>query len=701
MDTQEIFTRTDNGLDIFQAVLDKRGSNIALKQGKNNGLKNPFYDDQNGSLSISPDSQSGKYLYNDFGDPNSEGDAIDFFARHEGLNCKTDFPKVIERLYQEFAIQSDYSRGKANVPIKPSITERKIETVTLSESPAGWQYWKELFPKIENIEEKAEQFGLKSLDQIQAGSFELKSQKSNPLFAFELGPDCYKTYQPITGDSPSNMHKSNHRWINKHNLCEERFIDLLVPNKPCLITEGYKDAFSAYAHGLNVFPLDNASSVLNEGVIQQIKAKGCEIIYCFDNDQAGKAGLQKNASVCAGRFIDLPAEIQGNPTKDLTDLLCDEKGVNLLQGLLKSAKRTMVLNDELKDLFEISNQIELRSKSEIKWDRPILTCDDQKVIYPNTINVIQGGPGTHKSRLSETIAAALVSSGQNSTKLFHRTEASPFHVAYLDTERNLNNQAPFAKQQMKRMAGVQISEEIHELNFFSLIKVKRDERPKLISQMLDALTHNQTSHLVLILDLFTDLMSDFNNLHESNTLIDLINFLINEKQVTVIAVIHTNPGAEKARGHIGTELVNKASTVMDLKTKGDIIELNFKKTRMGKIPSPIYFICDEETRMLTTTDQVPENKTSAKGSQQKAPIEQVINALKWLSPDIEHNRSKETSKLAETLQCSETTIESRLNEIRDKGMNIPFENYSCTLVLTKGIIQFKKIHQHTQTQTSL
>lgn len=701
MDTQEIFSHTDNGLDIFQAVLAKRGSNIVLKPGQNYGLKNPFYDDQNGSLSISQDSKSGKYLYKDFGDPNYEGDAIDFFACHEGLNCKTDFPKVIERLYQGFAIQSDYSRGKANVPIKPSITERKIETVTLSESPAGWQYWKELFPRIENIEEKAEQFGLKSLDQIQAGSFDLKSQKSNPLFAFELGSDCYKTYQPITGDSPSNMHKSNHRWINKHNLCEERFIDLLVPNKPCLITEGYKDAFSAYAHGLNVFPLDNASSVLNEGVIQQIKAKGCEIIYCFDNDQAGKAGLQKNASVCAGRFIDLPAEIQGNPTKDITDVLSNTDGCNLLKGLIESARNTIIFNDELRNLFEIADQIEARSKIKITWEKPILTLKDHNAIYPNTINVIQGGPGTHKSRLSETIAASLVSASQDSTEIFQRTEVSPFQVAYLDTERNLYNQAPFAKQQMKRMAGVQISEEIHELNFFSLIKVKRDERPKLISQMLDALTHNQTSHLVLILDLFTDLMSDFNNLHESNTLIDLINFLINEKQVTVIAVIHTNPGAEKARGHIGTELVNKASTVMDLKIKGDIIELNFKKTRMGKIPSPIYFICDEETRMLTTTDQVPENKTSAKGSQQKAPIEQVISALKWLSPDIEHNRSKETSKLAETLQCGETTIESRLNEIRDKGMNIPFENYSCTLVLTKGIIQFKKIDQHTQTQASL
>ena len=51
--------------------------------------------------------------------------------------------------------------------------------------------------------------------------------------------------------------------------------------------------------------------------------------------------------------------------------------------------------------------------------------------------------------------------------------------------------------------------------------------------------------------------------------LDLPNSTINTYDITFLCIIHENPYQEKARGHLGTELINKSSTALSINIEKD------------------------------------------------------------------------------------------------------------------------------------
>lgn len=86
-------------------------------------------------------------------------------------------------------------------------------------------------------------------------------------------------------------------------------------------------------------------------------------------------------------------------------------------------------------------------------------------------------------------------------------------------------------------------------------------------------------------------------------LIDLMNEMINEQNVTFICVIHENPnGGNKARGHLGTELGNKASTTIQLSLENVLIYVKYLKTRRTQKPPTLHLQYSEAQRELILAD---------------------------------------------------------------------------------------------------
>ena len=88
-----------------------------------------------------------------------------------------------------------------------------------------------------------------------------------------------------------------------------------------------------------------------------------------------------------------------------------------------------------------------------------------------------------------------------------------------------------------------------------------------------------------------------------------INVAVNEQDATFIAVIHENPGStSKARGHLGTEASNKASTVLQVgfvKEGGrltPLIQLLYLKRRYAAPGLAFFATFDEFTRGLVRTN---------------------------------------------------------------------------------------------------
>ena len=75
---------------------------------------------------------------------------------------------------------------------------------------------------------------------------------------------------------------------------------------------------------------------------------------------------------------------------------------------IKIAKGLNREESNLKKILASQQKIRKRSCEEIQFSKPIITYDDVGVIYPNTLNIIQGKKGVHKSRLTEIFCAIML-----------------------------------------------------------------------------------------------------------------------------------------------------------------------------------------------------------------------------------------------------------------------------------------------------
>lgn len=345
-------------------------------------------------------------------------------------------------------------------------------------------------------------------------------------------------------------------------------------------------------------------------------------------------------------------------------------------------------------LTSLRDLIKRRASTDITFSSPLIERHGQGIIYPRTINVIQGKTGVHKSRLVEDFCAALLNTQKAATPLGFTAKGinrEKLTVLYVDTERNINEQFPYAIQQIKRKSGFGPMEDVPGFDFISLIATRRDERLAALSEYLLTLRHQSDHHLFIVLDVITDCLSNFNDPSESMRLTDLMNTLINEHDVTFLCVIHENPNenSSKARGHLGTELCNKASCQLQIGFEKDgklkktrLVKVNFLKTRMSRQPEPLYLKYCEQSKGLISAGRDLISKV-ADSRRTKATMQEVFEALKQVL-NRPRSRQQTITALTNMLKCGSRTVISRLKLILESQTALEnAQGQSCRLTTLK------------------
>lgn len=356
-----------------------------------------------------------------------------------------------------------------------------------------------------------------------------------------------------------------------------------------------------------------------------------------------------------------------------------EKGLN---EVVFSKNLQIVLATHLKLKYIKSN--------EIIFSAPILKQGENAVIFPHTINVIQGQAGVHKSRLAENICSAFLKLHKSNNELlgFKRTSFDTKHtVVYIDTERNLAEQLPFALQNIQKMAGYEKAEHPLNYEYASLLQIDRKQRFSALNEYLDHIRKSTDTPLFIVLDVSTDCIEDFNKTDKSMELIDLMNIAINEHNVTFLCLIHENPKSDKARGHFGTELMNKASTVMQVgfekdasQSDTDIIRVKYLKCRSTARHTPFYIKYSEDAKGLVLADASEVSEIVNK-RKHKASNEDMIEFIEmYLGEGTEMKRIDLLDNLCKEFSASQKTIENRLSEImKTEPQFINEKGQSCKL----------------------
>jgi len=635
-------------------------------------ISNPLIDRQQKTPSFNYyQTDSGNWRYNDFS-TGDQGDIIDLIKKLYNL----DFKEAVER------IQSDFNIGP-----RPQEKDYSIDKEEWTDSNLA--YWKAYWVTIDVLK-KYNVYPVHSIVKNSgAKEFEIKSSLTDPIFTYQLNSNCYKIYRPLNS-------KYKFSWLGKKpSDYIFGFDQLPVMADKIYITGGEKDVLSLASIGCNAVCFNSETSIPSVEVIKTLKQVSKNIIVLYDNDQTGITQSKKLGEKYGLSVLKIPDDILLEGEKDISDVLkrgvdfksfCNETTEFKVDDSILSPDESVLVNK----LELTRNRLFSRLKDKINMPSPLVSLGDIGVIYPRTINIIQGKAGVHKSRLAEILCSSLITNNRQKNFLsFKRNLHSWPTVLYVDTERNLTHQFPLALQQIKIRAGFKPDEELDHFDHITLLDTPRGDRFTALNAYLKKKRTEIDGPIVVFLDVITDCIKDFNRADDSMELIDVLNSSINTHEVTFIALIHENPGAgEKARGHLGTELMNKASTVMQIgfekdgnNKPTDLIVLNFLKTRSSRRPEPthIKFCQDTKTLVIASNEDV---STVFQGRKKKAKSEDVKSYLEDNYQE-EYLGSDLIEKLMDWFSCSDKTAKNRLQELLDDKLVINSKEGN-SMLLTKA-----------------
>jgi hypothetical protein len=341
----------------------------------------------------------------------------------------------------------------------------------------------------------------------------------------------------------------------------------------------------------------------------------------------------------------------------------------------------------LQKLLQSQAKIKENKSKAISFSQPILWQNENPVFFPKTINVIQGKAGVHKSRLAETVCASLLKTANSASDLlgFKTNLLTRYAVCYVDTERNLSDQLPYSLQQIQIKAGYNVQDHPYGFDYISLLEFAREERFDMLNIYLEHIRKQFPVHLFIVLDVITDCVFNFNDTKDSMKLIDMMNQSINRYDVTFLCLIHENPGsADKARGHLGTEILNKASTVIQIgfekdseNHNTDLIKVAYLKCRSSRKHQPFYVQYSDTEKGLIIADPFS-TQTILDKKNHKASLTETIQLLADFLSEPK-SRADVIDFLIENLDCSKRTIISRLKQIIDTHIPIMQNNANHTL----------------------
>lgn len=331
--------------------------------------------------------------------------------------------------------------------------------------------------------------------------------------------------------------------------------------------------------------------------------------------------------------------------------------------------------NQLQRLLEKEKILSDAAMNTIVHSPPLISRGDAGIIGRSTVNIIQGAFGSHKSRLAELLASLMLTTNNKDEAKFLEFKRAPlerFCVCYIDTERNLTEELPYAVQGIKTRAGYRLDEKPEHFRFTSIKGEDRKDRFNAIETFIHHVREQTSLHLFCLIDVVTDAIGDFNDPKESMKLFDFLGNLCDSYSTTFLLVIHQNPGTEKARGHTGTEAANKASTAMQIGFKRDangqdtnLIRLKYIKMRRGKRPDSVYLQFDTTTNGLILADAslIADAK---KQRVQKADEELIIERLLALLSVGPLPKKEVWVILEKEFNASNSTVRGRLKSIMDE-----------------------------------
>ena len=217
---------------------------------------------------------------------------------------------------------------------------------------------------------------------------------------------------------------------------------------------------------------------------------------------------------------------------------------------------------------------------EIKDEKALCCIGKVPLFTMGNISCITGKAKSRKTFFASSICAAIISGNYLGI-----TSEEKGKVLYIDTEQGFSHVQKLAKRILFQ-SGLNTGINSHKLTVYALRSLSPEERITAIKQAIEA--HKPA---FVVVDGVRDLILDFNDIRSSAEITGLLMKLSADYNCHITSVLHQNKADNNMRGHMGSELLNKAETVLEVTTVDETTKVRATYTR-GLPPEDIHFEVD-------------------------------------------------------------------------------------------------------------
>jgi len=209
-------------------------------------------------------------------------------------------------------------------------------------------------------------------------------------------------------------------------------------------------------------------------------------------------------------------------------------------------------------LSDILTASQIKATDTYETPPQIIWIDNSTIATLGNFSASTGKAKAKKTFNVSAIVAASLAGRQVLNYRAHLPEGKR-RILYVDTEQSRFH-CHNVLERILRLAGLPTTTDNENLDFICLREYTPAVRIGVIEQ---AIYHSPDIGLVII-DGIRDMVYDINSPGESTRIISKLMQWTDDRQIHIHTILHQNKGDENARGHIGTELNNKAETVLQI-----------------------------------------------------------------------------------------------------------------------------------------
>ncbi|WP_340104155.1 BT4734/BF3469 family protein [Rhodohalobacter sp. 8-1] len=386
------------------------------------------------------------------------------------------------------------------------------------------------------------------------------------------------------------------------------------------VTDGKND--DSYKLERNQTTITEADKQLVEACVKHIVGNGLNITEAYDDwikkgfaltelgeegreyfHQISSASTKYNRQECDYRYTQLLKDSRGEITLGTFFNACKKHDVPVSELRRELPLLPLIaapdLNTDNYDFTERETH-EVRIDDELEeeqvclgiFDSPLLFSDKKnkpcKIATLGNFSTWIGKAKSRKTFLISMFVAAALKGGRFQNQIHTEFPEDKRRVLVFDTEQG-SNDVIRVKRRIANLADKDNQFMREHIKVFALRALTPKERLEEIEKMLA----KHKDYGLVVIDGIRDLVSSINDEDQATMVSSKLLRWTQEYQIHIMGVLHMNKGDRNARGHLGTELVNKSESVISVTKNNETTSTVDPENMRGIEFRPFTFCVDE------------------------------------------------------------------------------------------------------------